>query len=339
MFNMMTKETNLQERFLEYVASLESIKEVLKKDILTQLQNKGESGSCFSNLVNSVKSVLPKESFQNFVVIGGTFVSIHKGNEIIFPKTNYRELHSLCPQAINAEGKIINVKLLLDFLTSKIKEGESVFLDFGFPTQPLINKFGLADGLVLKNTKGGFVRKGHNLQHIQDIQIADYISGIINAKCSTANDVIAGLLPDYDIHVIAGTGVNIGFRFDNLLVNLEVAHFESEFLFRIPNLAESRNNLGFFVSGGSDKIISLKDYWGIPGVYNCLSENFIVQNAKEVFVRANQEDKLAKSVLIYAKFLVEIMLESIIEHCEFKNPKINYTGSVIKPLLESNFTL
>jgi hypothetical protein len=248
-------------------------------------------------------------------------------------------LHFVCPEAISIEGKIVNVKLLLDFLASKIKQGDSVFLDFGFPTQSLINKFGLADGLVLKNAKGRFIRKGHDLQHLQDIQIGDYISKIVNAKCSTTNDVIAGLIPDYDIHVIAGTGANFGCRMNNQLINLEAGLVESEFLFRIPNLADGRKNIQAFIAGGPNIILSPEDYWGIPGVYNCLSENLKVQNAKEVFVKAYQEDKLARATLIYAKFLVEIMIESITEHFEFKNPKINYTGSVINPLLERNFIL
>jgi FKBP-type peptidyl-prolyl cis-trans isomerase (trigger factor) len=64
------KQPSLQEEFIEHVQSLSDIREVLKKDILRQLENRGSSDSTVSNLVNPVESVLPKESFQNFVVIG-----------------------------------------------------------------------------------------------------------------------------------------------------------------------------------------------------------------------------------------------------------------------------
>jgi hypothetical protein len=339
MTETISKPTNLQQDFLEHVQDLENIRGVLKKDILRQLENRGNTNSSFSNLVNSVESVLPKEYFQNFITIGGTFVRIEKSDEIIFPKTSYCELHSVCPEAVNVEGKIVNAKSLLGFLASKINIGESVFVDFGFPTNPVINSFGLADGLVLKNSKGNFVRKSHDLQNIQGIQIADYVSNIVKAKCSSTNDVIFGLLPDYDIHVISGTGVNIGYRIGNQLINLEGGLSESEFLFKIPSLADGRKNVQAFTAGGPDRILSPADYWGIGGVYNCLSENLKVENAKEVFVNANQSDKLARAVLIYARFLINLMLESVIEHSKIANPKINYTGSVLNPLLMSNFIL
>ncbi len=330
---------NLQEDFLEHVQNLDDIRQPLKNDILRQLQNKGNADSYFSNLLNSVESVLPKESFQNFVVIGGTFVSIENNDKITFPKTNYIDLHHICSEAVNVEGKIIDARLLLDFLVDYIAIGESVFLDFGFPTQPKINKFGLADGLVLKNSIGNYIRKGHDLRHLQNIKIADYISQSIKAKCSTTNDVVFGLLPDYDIHAIIGTGANIGYKMNGQLVNLEAAAFESEFLFKIPNLADGGKNFQAFVAGGPNLILSPADYWGIPGVYNYLTKSLKVKSAKEVFVKARQEDKLAKAVLIYAQFLVNLMLESVHQYTEIKNPKINYTGSVISPLLESKFVL
>jgi hypothetical protein len=339
MSKLVQEQSNLQCEFLEHVLNLGSIKDFLKKDILRQLENRSNPDSSFTNLINSVESVLSKSSFQNFMIIGGTFVKIERGNETIFPKISYSELYSVCPEAVSVEGNIINAKLLLDFLVSKIKHGESVFLDFGFPTEPTINSFNLADGVVLKNAKGNFVRKRHDLQHLQGIQIASYLSETIKAKCSSTNDVIFGLLPDYDIHVISGTGANFGCRIKNQLINLEAGLVESEFLFRIPSMADERKNIQAFVAGGPDRILSSVDYWGIPGVYNCLSENLKVKNAKEVFARASKSDKLAKAVLIYAKCLVETMIESITEHFEIANPKINYTGSVIKPLLESNFVL
>lgn len=323
---------------ISYVNNFASTKELFKKDFALHITNKKMPNNLSPALINSVKSVKLVETFENLVMIGGSNVSIlNKNGEYILPKISFLDLHEICPESLDIGGKIINIIKLFEFLASKIKSGQSVFLDFAYPIRPTINQFGLADGILIPRSSGAFMRKGHNLEHAKDIKLGEYFGGLIGGHCTVVNDTITGLLPDFDINVIVGTGFNIGYRDGANLVNLESSHFYSQYLPLINNLAGDYDGIGLLVAGGPQKILSQNDNWGIPGIYNCLSENKKVTNAKQVFELAQSQDILANTILKLVGLLIESMLDVVAKEIKNENPKIQYTGSVIKALLEVDY--
>ena len=322
----------------DYVNNYTSTKELLENDFLFQIVNKGTVDSSLSGLINHKKNVRFVESFDNLVTIGGSNVSIiAKSGKIIFAKTSFLNLHKICPNSIDQTGKIINIILLLKFLGLRIGRGESVFLDFAYPIQPAVNCFGLADGVIIPRSSGTFMRKGHNLKHARDIMLGEYFGKLIDGQCTVVNDTISGLLPDFDINIVVGTGFNIGYQNGGSLVNLEASHFYSLNLPKIHNLAGDYHGIGLLIAGGPQQIILKNDNWGIPGIYNCLSIDTKVVSAKEVFDLAKIQDGFATLILEFVGILIDSLIGAVAKEIKVEKPKIQYTGTVIQALREGGY--
>ncbi len=327
-----------QADLFNFVDGFADFKELFENDFLFQLVNKGTVDSSLSGLTNQKVSVFDIESFDNLVMIGGSnVIIIRKNGDLVLPKISFLDLHQNCPNSINQSGKIINIVSLFEFLGLKIARGESVFLDFAYPILPVINQFGLADGILIPRSSGTFMRKGHNLEHAKDIRLGEYFGKLVGGQCTVVNDTITGLLPDFDINIIVGTGFNIGYRDGSSLVNLEASHFFSQYLPKIQNLAGDYHGIGLLISGGPQRIISDSDNWGIPGIFNCLTVDKKVLSAKEVFDLAKVQDCLAIAILEFVGLFVDSMISVVAKEIRITNPKIQFTGTVINALRERGY--
>jgi hypothetical protein len=342
LFFMLSVEISTPDQFIRFVERLPEIERVVRKDIQRQLVNSGDGQRSSLKRIEVPRDIALKSlNAETKITIGGTNVEVTKGDELILPKTDFKQLReSNVPleDAITKGGLVVDMQAIMESL-AKLVTGYSSFLDFAYPTKYQVNEFGSAGGIILPNNFGSYRYKGHDLGSIRGKEITKIISEITGKSSSTLNDTLMGLLPDYAVLGINGTGKNTGYRKGEFLYNPETGNFSSVHMPNIPGLQGQEQPLQALIAGGNPVIKSPKDYWGIPGVHNVLEPDNLVQNSTEVFERARGGDLLSIAILKNSAWWYEMLVNGIYSYIEVEKTSENLgeIGSTLQALRKDGY--